>query len=1122
MKKYLLIIIFFSAFFVKSNLVEATHLLGSELTYTCTNTPGVYLIKLNLYQTCAYSDAICNGCPGNLNTNCSVSINVSGAGNNYFPQVPNTIFSGNNFGSISLSLKGKVQNLDSVQYCNAIKSTCTNCGTRTAGTFGGGVELYQFEGYFDSNILPSGVCYIQLAHSACCRTSDYTTIYTAGLNNPSLVQIQPIIINRCNSTCNNAPKTPNISNYYVCSGIEQSFSFFGDDSENDSIIYKLGNPIGSSIIPFNSPFTTNKPVQYLGFPADYPAAAAPFGIHLNPVTGVLRFTPIGNFVTPLIIELQEYERGANPAKLLGITRKEMKLVSNICNYNNAPRIVKYNACSTPEFSMIDTAYVSFANCKTFAARDFDLLDTTLFDIDTSQIIIQSGAMVKPLYNKNTRTLNGPRFDSIQFCWTPTDSLIRNEPYVLKLLAKDNHCPNVSKAIMGYQVFVKKMPNFSLNITQQAIDFQTRKFKYILSNGFKANQIVWQVETLPNSGLFTSIYSDSIAAHVFPLNGAYRVKLTASFNCNSAQVEQLVFIKHAGVRILARSNVLCKGDSSAFLGFTYANGQAPFQFSFNGKPFSNVDSYAHLPAGLYTIIGRDFNNVYDTIYVEITQFNNAISFQATQKKLPTCYNHSDGELELSALSGTPPFMYSIGSGPFQTSGLFSQLAAGNYAFSIKDSTGCTSTQLVHVLSPEPMQLSHQILSEVVCAGGITGSFKTNVVGGIKPYTFSFNNGAFSTNSQFDNLASAMYSISVKDSLGCMVHDSVSMALKSLLKLALTKTNPTCPGANNGSISVLVFGGSPPYSYQWNNTVALNTPNIYGLGSAWYSVKIMDSNFCSAIDSVLIDNYPTHREEILYVSIDTSDQKPIIKWNSTAMKQIKTYYVLSRHLPDSFVTIDSLPFSNVSVIKDNRIATGNPKRQYQLMTLDSCQQLTRSAQIHQPVFIEKTAGNFVRILRSNYIGKLGGDYKLFRRILPGSWVLIATQTESQTLFIDSIVSAGMAQYLVQYTADFGVSDPVYSNILSLTATGLPSTKKIPHITVFPNPTTGSFLIQKYDLQNAITSYQLIDMKGKAIKYWKADRLKEEEQISIENQALGVYILQILFDSGNIEHIKIELVK
>jgi len=56
-------------------------------------------------------------------------------------------------------------------------------------------------------------------------------------------------------------------------------------------------------------------------------------------------------------------------------------------------------------------------------------------------------------------------------------------------------------------------------------------------------------------------------------------------------------------------------------------------------------------------------------------------------------------------------------------------------------------------------------------------------------------------------------------------------------SLTVTNATCNGACNGSISSTTTGGTPPYTYLWNNGAIV--PNPTGLCAGTYTVTVTDT-------------------------------------------------------------------------------------------------------------------------------------------------------------------------------------------------------------------------------------------------------------------------------------------
>ena len=71
-------------------------------------------------------------------------------------------------------------------------------------------------------------------------------------------------------------------------------------------------------------------------------------------------------------------------------------------------------------------------------------------------------------------------------------------------------------------------------------------------------------------------------------------------------------------------------------------------------------------------------------------------------------------------------------------------------------------------------------------------------------------------------------------------------------SLTVTNATCNGACNGSISSTTTGGTPPYTYLWNNGAIV--PNPTGLCAGTYTVTVIDVLGASGIFSATVAQPP----------------------------------------------------------------------------------------------------------------------------------------------------------------------------------------------------------------------------------------------------------------------------
>ena len=90
----------------------------------------------------------------------------------------------------------------------------------------------------------------------------------------------------------------------------------------------------------------------------------------------------------------------------------------------------------------------------------------------------------------------------------------------------------------------------------------------------------------------------------------------------------------------------------------------------------------------------------------------------------------------------------------------------------------------------------------------------------------------------NLEAGVYELIISDINGCSYPYTFTINSESGLTVDLTKTDISCFGINDGSISSVITGGSGNYGYLWS-TNSTNT-NINNLGPGLYSLTVTDAN------------------------------------------------------------------------------------------------------------------------------------------------------------------------------------------------------------------------------------------------------------------------------------------
>ncbi len=134
------------------------------------------------------------------------------------------------------------------------------------------------------------------------------------------------------------------------------------------------------------------------------------------------------------------------------------------------------------------------------------------------------------------------------------------------------------------------------------------------------------------------------------------------------------------------------------------------------------------------------------------------------------------------------------------------------------------------------------------GTVTGTFD----GGIAPYQCKLDNGSFGSCTSpvtYNNVGSGSHTVTVKDSSpggDCQkTSAAVTITIPTAISASETTTPASCNGGNDGSVTVTVSGGSPPYSVTVNSvthTGVTGSTTFTGLASGTYPASITDAHSC----------------------------------------------------------------------------------------------------------------------------------------------------------------------------------------------------------------------------------------------------------------------------------------
>lgn len=146
--------------------------------------------------------------------------------------------------------------------------------------------------------------------------------------------------------------------------------------------------------------------------------------------------------------------------------------------------------------------------------------------------------------------------------------------------------------------------------------------------------------------------------------------------------------------------------------------------------------------------------------------------------------------------------------------------GNFGISIIDTMIMTTTSVVGV--------------NPTCTGDTDGSATVTALNG-GPFTYLWSTGA--TTETVTGLAAGTYTVEVFNACGDTLVDSVLLADPAVLTLSFVATPPSCVGGTDGSIDLVLDGGSGPFTYTWSTGDTIQ--DLDGLMAGTYAVGVTDA-------------------------------------------------------------------------------------------------------------------------------------------------------------------------------------------------------------------------------------------------------------------------------------------
>ncbi len=277
------------------------------------------------------------------------------------------------------------------------------------------------------------------------------------------------------------------------------------------------------------------------------------------------------------------------------------------------------------------------------------------------------------------------------------------------------------------------------------------------------------------------------------------------------------------------------------------GNGSISYILNDTLTSPVGDFQNLPGGIHKVTMVDENGCSrDTMVVILTPPEIVVD-NVVLTHITGCAGDGTGEVTVTGSGGSGGISYALDGGGFQGGGTFSGLTAGNHTVTLKDGNDCTLDSVITINEPAPIVITSEVVTQVTCTGEGDGIIEITASGGTPPLTYTLNPGAVSEpTGVFGDLIPNTYTVTVDDSKGCGPVDSSPRTIvdpPAFLLDSILDEDIRCNGSVNGTISIYVSGGVPPYEYSVDNQATWETDSVFtSLDAGIYEVYARDANLC----------------------------------------------------------------------------------------------------------------------------------------------------------------------------------------------------------------------------------------------------------------------------------------
>ncbi|OMQ13414.1 hypothetical protein BXU01_02735 [[Flexibacter] sp. ATCC 35103] len=333
---------------------------------------------------------------------------------------------------------------------------------------------------------------------------------------------------------------------------------------------------------------------------------------------------------------------------------------------------------------------------------------------------------------------------------------------------------------------------------------------------------------------------------------YRKEIYADFDIS--QPAAPITVTHSS------TNVSCFGGDNGTITLDIKGGTGIYKVNYKDvNDNAKIIDPTKLIAGNYSYSVTDDNNcIYNSPQNIIIGQNLSVQIINITSTQPTINTANDGKIEINANGGTENYTYTLKKDGFSTgieyqSNIINGLGDGVYEVTVKDSNGCTKSQIVTL---KALTIVFVNKLDVTCNGANSGNIEVFASGGTPIPSNQYNYKWYykqkdvdnytiisdGTANKVENLYAGFYKVIVTDNANISRELIIAeLTERPAITCTFTQTNVNCFNGSDATITLNIQGGTGDYHVVWSDGVI--TKDRSGIPMGEYSFTITDDNGCS---------------------------------------------------------------------------------------------------------------------------------------------------------------------------------------------------------------------------------------------------------------------------------------